>query len=257
MGKVYLVGAGPGDPDLLTVKALRLLEHADVVLHDALVSRAILELVRSEALLIDIGKRCGQKGLTQAAINALLIDYAGRAETVVRLKGGDPSVFGRVGEEIDALAEAGIPFEIVPGITTALAAAAVAKKSLTDRRYASSLVLVTAHRRSEQDAVEWDRLVTSGSTLAIYMPGTNYAALASDLLTAGLDRHTPCAVVSRATLSGEQVLITTIGQLGEHSALPAPAHILVGRCINSAERFDFTQPVLSVMQNRSGERVTN
>jgi len=253
MGKVFLVGAGPGDPDLLTVKALRLLQNANVVLHDGLVSQGILDLVRRDALLIDIGKRCGRKLLTQDEINTLLLDYAAKSDIVVRLKGGDPSVFGRAGEEIDALTEAGVPFEIVPGITTALAAAAASKRSLTDRRVASSLVLVTAHRGSEGDAVEWDRLVTSGSTLAIYMPGTNYAALASDLIAAGLDDHTPCAVVSRATLPDQKVLVTTIDKLGTHAALPAPAHVLVGRCLNPAEQIDFTQPASPVLQNNSAE----
>jgi uroporphyrin-III C-methyltransferase len=257
MGKVFLVGAGPGDPELLTVKASRLLQQADVVLHDGLVSQEILELVRHDALRIDIGKRCGHKLLTQSEINSLLVNYAGKTETVIRLKGGDPSVFGRAGEEIDALVEAGVPFEIVPGITTALAAAAAAKRSLTDRRFASSLVLVTAHRGSEEDPVEWDRLVTSGSTLAIYMPGTKYATLASDLIAAGLDQHTPCAVVSRAALPDQQILMTTIGKLGEHSALPAPAHVLVGRCINPAERIEFAQPASSVLHNGSRESFKN
>jgi uroporphyrin-III C-methyltransferase len=253
MGKVFLVGAGPGDPDLLTVKALRLLQRADVVLHDGLVSQEILDLVSRDAVRIDIGKRCGHKLLTQAEINSLLVDYAAKTETVIRLKGGDPSVFGRAGEEIDALVEAGVPFEVVPGITTALAAAAAAKRSLTDRRLASSLVLVTAHRGSEEDAVEWDRLVTSGSTLAIYMPGTNYAALAADLISAGLDQHTPCAVVSRATLPDQRILMTTIGKLGEHSALPAPAHVLVGRCINPADRINVAQTAYPALQNTSTE----
>lgn len=247
MGKVFLVGAGPGDPDLLTVKALRLLQGADAVLHDGLVSCAILDLINPQALIVDIGKRCGQKLLTQAEINKLLTTYAGRLNTVVRLKGGDPSVFGRAGEEIDALVEAGVSYEIVPGITTALAAAAAAKRSLTDRRIASSLVLVTAHRGSDVDAVEWDRLVTSGSTLAIYMPGTNYSKLSSDLISAGLDRHTPCVIVSRATLDDQQVLTTTIGRLGIMATLPAPAHLLVGRCMNPANDLGLSQPAFSIL----------
>ncbi len=127
MGKVFLAGAGPGDPELLTVKTLRLLKSADVVLHDALVSEAILDLIRPGAQVIDIGKRCGHKLLTQDEINSLLIHFASEAETVVRLKGGDPAIFGRLGEEIEALSEADIPFEIIPGITAALASAAAAR----------------------------------------------------------------------------------------------------------------------------------
>jgi uroporphyrin-III C-methyltransferase len=238
MGKVFLVGAGPGDPELLTLKALRLLQRADVVLHDGLVTREIIELIRPEARVIDIGKRCGQKLLTQDEINSLLIDFAREMECVVRLKGGDPSVFGRAGEEIEALTAAEVAYEIVPGITSALAAAAAAGLSLTDRRFASSVVLATAHRGTGQDAVEWDRLVNSGSTLAIYMPGTDYAQLSASLTTAGLDRQTPCAVVSCIGRKGEQVLWATVASLARCAALPAPAHVIVGRCANPPERYE-------------------
>jgi uroporphyrin-III C-methyltransferase len=198
VGKVFLIGAGPGDPELLTVKAVRLLEKADVVLHDALVSESILRMIRSGAQVIDIGKRCAHKLLTQSEINSLLVHYASVAETVVRLKGGDPSIFGRAGEEIEALSEAGIPFEVVPGITSALASAAAAGISLTDRRYASSVVFATGHRAPGAAGMEWDRLVSSGSTLVIYMPGQDYSPLVSQLISAGLQPQTPCAVVSSA-----------------------------------------------------------
>ncbi len=197
MGKVYLVGAGPGDPELLTVRATRLLQQADIVLHDALVSPEVLALIGS-ANVIDIGKRCGTKLLTQQEINSLLVAYASQYEVVVRLKGGDPTIFGRAGEEIEALAEANIPCEIVPGITSAIAAAAAAGFSLTDRRFAASLVLTTAHRGQNDEALAWDRLVTSHSTLAIYMPGSDYRQLASQLCDAGLNPQTPCAVISHA-----------------------------------------------------------
>jgi uroporphyrin-III C-methyltransferase len=230
MGKVFLVGAGPGDPDLLTVKAVRVLAAADVVLHDALVSPAILKLASNKATVIDIGKRCGRKLLTQAEINSLLIEHARSSKAVVRLKGGDPSVFGRAGEEISALIEADVEFEIVPGITTVLAAAAAAKISLTDRRFASSVTLMTAHRGSGTDAVEWNRLVTSGSTIAIYMPGTNYAELSIQLRSAGLPRETPCVVVSNVALPSEQKLFTNLEGLARFAALPAPSFLIVGRC---------------------------
>lgn len=230
MGKVYLVGAGPGDPELLTLKAARILANAGVVLHDALVSPAILGLVGKQANIIDIGKRCRHKLLTQEEINSLLVRYAQEHAVVVRLKGGDPSVFGRAGEEIAALNEAGVEFEIVPGITTALAAAASAKISLTDRRFASSLTLMTAHRGREEDSVEWDRLVTSGSTIAIYMPGTDYHALSAELRSAGLPGDTPCIVVSQVASASEQKLYTTLDRLASSAALPAPSLVLVGRC---------------------------
>lgn len=230
MGKVFLIGAGPGDPELLTVKAVRLLEKADVVLHDALVSESILRMIRSGAQVIDIGKRCAHKLLTQSEINSLLVHYASVAETVVRLKGGDPSIFGRAGEEIEALSEAGIPFEVVPGITSALASAAAAGISLTDRRYASSVVFATGHRAAGVAGMEWDRLVSSGSTLVIYMPGQDYSPLVSQLISAGLNHQTPCAVVSSAWRPSQQVRWTNLGSLGDKHALPSPALLIVGKC---------------------------
>lgn len=235
MGKVHLVGAGPGDPELLTVKAVRLLAAADVVLYDGLVSHDILALIRPEATKIDIGKRCGQKLLSQEEINALLVEYSKRFDRVVRLKGGDPSVFGRAGEEIAALSDAGIEFEIVPGITTALAAAAAAKISLTDRRFASSVTLLTAHKGTGLGAVEWNRIVTSGSTIAVYMPGRDYRELSANLLSAGLDADTPCLVISRATLKDERTLVTNIRQLATVDPLAAPTHIIVGRCASPSQ----------------------
>ncbi len=232
MGKVYLVGGGPGDPDLLTLKAARLLEQADVVLHDALISHAVLDLIGPKAKIIDIGKRCGHKLLTQAEINLLLICYAERNQVVVRLKGGDPGIFGRAGEEIEALMEAAIPFEIVPGITAALAGAAIAGVSLTDRRFASSVIFMTAHRAPGADGVEWDRLVSSRSTLVIYMPGNSYSELSHQLCAAGLDSTTPCAVISSVGSPGQQVLVADLGSLHRYSSLPAPALVIVGSCAN-------------------------
>ncbi len=232
MGKVFLVGAGPGNPELLTVKAVRLLQRADVVLHDALVSDAILELIQPGAQIIDIGKRRGQKLLTQDEINALLVHFSATAETVVRLKGGDPTIFGRVGEEIQALVDAEVEYEIVPGITSALASAAAAGISLTDRRYASSVVFTTAHRRPGAAGIEWDKLVTSGSTLVVYMPGQDYAELASNVIAAGLKRDTLCTIVSSATRPEQQVRWTTVSSLPE-LVLPAPALIIVGRCASA------------------------
>ncbi len=236
--KVFLVGAGPGDPDWLTVKAHRLLQQADVVLHDALVSDAILALIPSSANLIDIGKRRGHKLLTQDEINALLVHYGSRVPVTVRLKGGDPTVFGRAGEEIQALREAGIAYEIVPGITSAIASAAAAGISLTDRRLASSVIFTTAHRGEEHQRLEWDKLVTSGATVAIYMPGTDYSHLENALTEAGLKPTTPCAVVSRTGRPDQQVLWTDIHHLPNHDALPAPSLVIVGECAAALPHFD-------------------
>src|SRR5246127_2058843 len=158
MGKVYLVGAGPGDPDLLTVKAARLLARAGIVFRDSLVSREVLGLIARDAEVIDVGKRCGRKLLTQEEINSVLVSAAAKHEVVIRLKGGDPLVFGRAAEEIEALRKAAIEFEIVPGITAALGAAAAAGISLTDRRAASQIVISTFFRGKEGGAVGWGLL---------------------------------------------------------------------------------------------------
>ncbi len=230
MSTVYLVGAGPGDPELLTVKALFLLRRAEVVLHDALISPEILALISTNAKVIDVGKRCGKSLLTQGEINALLVHHAQESGLVVRLKGGDPTIFGRVGEEISALREAGLQYEIVPGVTSALAGAAAAGISLTDRRFASSVVFATAHRGSGSDVMEWDRLVSSQATLVIYMPGRDHTQIGNQLMSAGLVPDTPCAVVSCAGQAKQNVLLTSIMKLGNAFNVPAPSILIVGRC---------------------------
>jgi uroporphyrin-III C-methyltransferase len=231
-GKVYLVGAGPGDPELLTLKAARLLASADVVLYDALVSREVLALVSRNAELIDVGKRAGKKLLTQDEINSLLVSYAGKSEIVVRLKGGDPLLFGRAGEEMEALRRAQVDFEIVPGITAAVGAAASAKISLTDRRVASQ-VLFTTFSRGEtghflDGGLNW-AAVTPETTIAIYMPGTHYGEVGERLAENGLSPETPCVVVSQATRAQQQIRWSTIAMLGREAQLPAPSILLVGR----------------------------
>jgi uroporphyrin-III C-methyltransferase len=228
MGKVYLVGAGPGDPELLTVKALRLLERATVVLHDSLVSREVLQLINSPAQVIDVGKRCGQKLLTQYEINSLLVSYAARYDIVVRLKGGDPLIFGRAGEEIEALRNAGVDFEVVPGITAALGAAAAAGISLTDRRAASQVVIATFSRGPQATAVNWEGMTTD-TTLVLYMPGAEYADVAQRLRDAGLPDDFPCVIVSNATTARQQIRRTRVAALGHEQRLPPPALLIVGR----------------------------
>src|SRR5450631_1035890 len=198
-GKVYLVGAGPGDPELLTVKALRLLRTAEAVLHDDLVAPEILKLIPSSAQIYNVGKRCGKKKILQGEINCLMVALAASGLRVVRLKGGDPLIFGRAGEEIECLRSNQISFEIVPGVTSAMGAAAAAQIPLTHRRASDALLFITAHRAPEQDASDWSRFVGSGATLVIYMPGRNYQDIARRLVAAGLAGETPCAIVSRAT----------------------------------------------------------
>jgi uroporphyrin-III C-methyltransferase len=227
-GKVYLVGAGPGDPDLLTVKALRLLQGATIVFHDSLVSSEILRLIPRTARVVDVGKRCGQKLLTQEEINALLVSSAASHTVVVRLKGGDPVIFGRAGEEIETLRDAGIDFEIVPGITAALGAAAAAKISLTDRRAASQVLITTFSRVTEDAAMDWSA-VTRATTLVLYMPRHDYDELARRLREGGLPDDLPCVVISNATGKQQQVCRTSVAGLAQQERLPAPALLIVGR----------------------------
>ena len=227
-GKVYLIGAGPGDPELLTLKAARLIAGADVVLHDALVSDGVLARVSPEAELINVGKRTGQKLLTQDEINALLISYGRTRRTVVRLKGGDPSIFGRAGEEIEALRAAGIEYEIVPGISAALGAAAAAGISLTDRRVASQILLTTFSRGNDGSVMDWG-CVTSTTTLVLYMPGADYAEVSERLLGGGLPAGLPCVIVSQASGAEQQVRWSSVARLASEEKLPAPALLIVGR----------------------------
>jgi uroporphyrin-III C-methyltransferase len=228
MGKVFLVGAGPGDPDLLTVKAARLLASADIVLHDSLVSREVLALISASAEIIDVGKRAGKKLLTQEEINSLLISYAETREKVIRLKGGDPSVFGRAGEEIEALRKARISYEIIPGITAALGAAAAAGISLTDRRVASQIVLSTFSRGSASSAMDWG-CIGGTTTLVLYMPGAEYAEVAERLREGGLPPDLPCVIVSGASGPRQEIRWSNVARLANEEKLPAPALLIVGR----------------------------
>ncbi len=227
-GKVYLIGAGPGDPELLTLKAARLLAVANVVLHDALVSDAVLAVISPAAELINVGKRAGQKLLTQDEINALLVSYGRTRPGVVRLKGGDPSIFGRAGEEIEALRKGGIDYEIVPGISAALGATAAAGISLTDRRVASQILITTFSRGTDGSAMDWG-CVSSKTTLVLYMPGADYAAVSERLLGGGLPADLPCVIVSHATGSQQQVRWSSVVGLASEERLPAPALLIVGR----------------------------
>ena len=229
-GKVYLVGGGPGDPELLTLKAVKILGRADIVLHDALVSREVLALVATGAELVDVGKRCGTKLLTQEEINALMVSYAKSHEVVVRLKGGDPLLFGRAGEEIAALRQAGVEFEIVPGITAGFGAAAAAGFSLTDRRVASQVLFTTIQRDTENRSIQWGG-ISSTTTLVLYMPGADYARVMQQLRDAGWPDDMPCAIVSHASGKDQAIRSTVLAKLADEGALPAPAILVVGRVV--------------------------
>jgi len=236
-GKVYLVGAGPGDPELLTLKAVRVLREADVVLHDDLISREILELVPRTAIVISVGKRCGAARVTQEETNAMLIAYAASGRTVVRLKSGDPMLFGRAAEEIDALHSRGIESEVVPGISAALAAAAALETSLTDRRYASRVVFSTGHRAIGASS--------EGATHVIYMPGVDYAPIVNRLLTEGFSLETPCVIVSAVSRENQSELRTTLGQLPDSGSLPAPSILVVGEVLRHDSKMTLGEAIQS------------
>jgi uroporphyrin-III C-methyltransferase len=236
-GRVFLVGAGPGDPDLLTVKAHALIRSAEVILHDDLVSASILALANPHAMVVNVGKRCGSKNITQSEINRLMIASARRGLSVIRLKSGDPGLFGRLAEERDALESARVPYEIVPGITAALSAAASLGVSLTDRRSSSRIVVISAHRAHENEnepPTDWRSLAANNSTLVIYMPGRNLAALRQELLDAGLDANTPAAIVSAASTPEQREHCTTLGQLDSAPPMPAPTILLIGHTLERA-----------------------
>jgi uroporphyrin-III C-methyltransferase len=223
---VHLVGAGPGDPDLLTVKALRAIQTADVVLHDDLVPQEILDLASPSAEVVNVGKRCGNKTITQAEINSIMIDCARAHRSVVRLKSGDPLMFGRAAEELKALTDAAVPFEIIPGITAAFAAAAAIGCSLTSRNCASNVIFSTGHHAQSHNQSPLPEI--EDATRVVYMPGRDLGLLAQEWLQQGLPPDFPCAVVSRAAQPGQQVRCTTLAALGDAEPTLAPSLLIAG-----------------------------
>ena len=236
-GRVFLVGAGPGDPELLTVKAHNLLRRSDVILHDDLVPRAILALAGPHAEIVNVGKRCGAKHITQDEINSRMIAATRRGLEVVRLKNGDPAIFGRLAEELDALEAAGVPFEIVPGVTAGTAAAASLGVSLTDRRASSRIVIVTGHHAHDTHSrkqIDWSTLAREDATLVVYMPGHEFADLRDELLAAELPSDIPAVIVSRASTPDQRAWFSTIAQLDVAPRLNSPSILLVGRSLSRA-----------------------
>jgi uroporphyrin-III C-methyltransferase len=223
---VALVGAGPGDPELLTLKAARLLSTAEVVVHDALVGDGVLAMIPDTAERIDVGKRPGRP-TPQEMISALLVELGGQGKRVVRLKGGDPFVFGRGGEEALALALAGIPFEIVPGITSSVAAPAAAGIPVTHRGVAAAFTVVTGHRRAGEPDVDWRSLARVGGTIVILMGVSQRATIAAELMAGGLDPSTPVAAIESATTDAQVVGRWALGQLAA-ADVRSPAVIVVG-----------------------------
>jgi len=241
IGKVYLVGAGPGDPGLMTVRGMRLLRIARVVVYDHLVNPSLLEEVPGEATRIFVGKQAGRHCISQNEINEVLINYALQGYEVVRLKGGDPFVFGRGGEEAEALADAGVPFEIVPGVSSAVAVPAYAGIPLTHRKFASSFAVVTGHEASKpQSAVDWAKLATAVDTLVILMGLHNLPAIVAKLIAHGRSANTPAAVIRQGTIDEQETVIGTLEDIVEKSAaLKAPALIVVGDVVRLAGKLDW------------------
>nr|WP_024867688.1 uroporphyrinogen-III C-methyltransferase [Pseudoxanthomonas suwonensis] len=230
-GGVALVGAGPGDPGLLTLHAVRALEQADVVLHDRLVGAGVLALVPARTLRIETGKSAGAHGMAQEGIHALMLEHARAGRRVVRLKGGDPFVFGRGGEELEFLRAHGIPFRVVPGVTAALACAAYAGIPLTHRDHAQSVRLLTAHCRDSVDTLDWEELARERQTLAIYMGVAGLERLRERLLGAGRDPATPFALVENGSRPEQRVVTGTLADLPDTArahAVASPALLILG-----------------------------
>ena len=236
-GIVHLVGAGPGDPELLTLKALRVLQEADIILYDRLVSEAVLDLARRDAERVYVGKACGRHAMPQEMIHARLIALARQGKRVVRLKGGDPFVFGRGGEEIEALAAAGIAYEVVPGVTAALGCAAAARIPLTHRDHTQSVTFVTAHLKDGNLDLDWPALARPNQTLAVYMGRGTLRAFSAALMAHGLAPQTPAALVVNGTRPDQEIHVSTLAGLADVAASgDGPALVVVGEVVHIAAR---------------------
>lgn len=252
-GKVYLAGAGPGSAKLLTLRALEVLQEADLVLHDDLVSADVLACIPARTAVQSVGKRCGQKKITQDEINRRMIRAARSGQTVVRLKGGDPLIFGRTHEEISALRQADIDFEIIPGITAVAAAAAEAQIPLTERNAASKLVLVSNHPSTDKMQRDWHTSVTRDATMVFYMPGSDFSSLVAELAASGLGERTPCLMVSSAARPEQKIMRTTLGALDSAPVATAPSLLIVGSAVAGARGEEWLAPAGSAEETDAPE----
>ena len=244
-GEVYLVGAGPGDPDLVTFRALRLMQKADVVLYDRLTGEGVMNLVRREAERIYVGKRPDNHELPQQEISALLVKLARQGRRVLRLKGGDPFMFGRGGEEIETLAEHGVPFQVCPGVTAAIGASAYAGIPLTHRDHAQACVFVTGHGRDGKIDLDWPALIQPRQTVAIYMGLRNIDALTSEFIARGASPELPAAIVDNATRANQRVVVGALGTLADKAraaALKGPSIVIIGTVVSLRDKLDWYTP---------------
>ena len=241
-GEIILVGAGPGDSGLLTLRGLQVMQLADVVLYDHLVSDEVLDLVRRDADRICVGKRANVHTVKQEETNRLLVEFARQGKRVVRLKGGDPFIFGRGGEELQAAMAAGIPFQVVPGVTAAAGATAYAGIPLTHRDYAQSVLFITGHCREDGSGMDWPSLTRSSQTLAVYMGTMKAGEISSQLIAHGRDPQTPAAVISRGTRQDQRVMTGTLQQLEELARnAPTPALLVIGEVVNLHQQLAWFQ----------------
>ncbi|MEL7293097.1 MAG: uroporphyrinogen-III C-methyltransferase [Pseudomonadota bacterium] len=249
-GEVALVGSGPGDVELLTIKAMRFLQQADVVLYDYLVSDDIMALVPSDAILVCVGKRAGHHSVPQEKTNQLLLDFALKGHRVVRIKGGDPFIFGRGGEELEVLAAAGVSFHVVPGITAAAGATAYAGIPLTHRDYAQSAMFITGHLKAESDQMDWSTLARGNQTLVIYMGLMKSEYIQAQLIEHGRQADTPIAIIERGTQREQKVFKGQLAQLADLAKdAQSPSLIVIGEVVSLSEQLAWFEPQPEATKN--------